>query len=119
MRVDAASLLPLALVATAVLTGCEGGKSVSSPGGNCVSHYESVATAPTWKQLEDELLRSRAYGRVASIRTVARDVVGGGNRKVERVVDLVDHRDRRLVQADVWRTRSQAWRAGVWEQCIE
>lgn len=86
----------------------------------CVSQYETLATAPTWNGLEEQLLLYEGRGHVASVRTVDRGAdVGVGDQEVVRVVDLLNRRDRRLAQADVWRTDAGMWRAGVWMQCID
>jgi hypothetical protein len=106
----------LALAACAVLTGCLG----ESPGGNCESHYEPIASAPTWDGLKHAMLAFKERGRVVSVRTQARGVdVGGGDQDAVRVVDLLNRNGRRMAQVDVWRTDAGAWRAGIWKQCID
>ena len=112
-------LVPMgvAALASGILTGCAG---ASGSGDRCVSHYEPVASAPTWPALQDAMLDHEEHGRVASVRTQARGSdVGAGDEKAVRVVDLLDRHRRRLVQVDVWRTDSGAWRAGAWSQCID
>lgn len=101
------------------LTSCS---STGSTGGNgdCVSHYDKVASAPTWADLKKAMLKTSDWGHVASIRTQAQGVdVGAGDKSAVRVVDLLGRNDHRLVQVDVWRTEAGAWRAGVWNQCID
>lgn len=85
-----------------------------------MSRYEPVASAPTWDALKDAMRGYGERGPVASLRTQARGHdVGAGARKAVRVVDLLDRDGRRLLQVDVWRTGTGAWRAGAWEQCID
>jgi hypothetical protein len=112
--------MSLTLLACGILSACAGTTGVSSAGGGCVSHYDSVASASTWAGLKDAMLRQTEWGRVASVRTQARgDDVGVGNQNAVRVVDLLNRSDRRLVQVDVWRTNRGGWRAGAWSQCID
>ena len=119
MRVAATLRTCLALLLCAPLAACAS-SNVSDGGGDCVSHYDTVAGAATWAALQDAMLASRDWGRVVSLRTQARgDDVGAGDRDAVRVVDLLNARGRRLVQVDVWRTEAGAWRAGVWNQCID
>ena len=114
---QAGPLLALGLVTWMAATGC---LSDTTHGEPCVSDYEVLASAPTWNGLESELLDSGARGRVASVRVVERGVdVGTGDQKAVRVVDLLDRRDRRLAQAEVWRDDAGGWRAGLWMQCID
>jgi hypothetical protein len=106
----------LAVLACGILSACAG----TTEGGDCVSHYDPVASAPTWDGLKDAMLGYEERGRVASLRTQARgDDVGPGDRDAVRVVDLLNRNGRRVVQVDVWRTEAGAWRAGVWSQCID
>jgi hypothetical protein len=85
-----------------------------------LSHYNPVASAPTWEGLKAAMLAYKERGRVASVRTQARgDDVGAGDQAAVRVVDLLNRNGRRLVQVDVWRTDAGAWRAGAWSQCID
>lgn len=117
MAMTASVRTGLAVLACGILTGCAG---TTESGGDCVSHYEPVASAPTWAGLQDAMLDYNDRGRVASVRTQARgDDVGAGDRDVVRVVDLLNRNGERLVQVDVWRTDAGAWRAGVWSQCID
>jgi hypothetical protein len=103
----------VAVLAGGTLTAC-----ASQSGGDCVSHYSSVATAPTWVGLKDAMMAATEWGRVDAVRTQARgNDVGAGDEDVVRVVDLLDRNGRRLIQVDVWRTDSGDWRAGVWSQC--
>src|SRR5687767_8119383 len=86
----------LAVVACAILSACAG---TTEGGGDCVSHYGSVASAPTWEGLKDAMLSYQERGRVASVRTQARgDDVGAGDQDAVRVVDLLDRNGQRLVQ---------------------
>lgn len=110
-----------AVLVCGLFTACASPTTGETSGdGGCVSHYEHVRGAPTWAGLRAELVRDKAWGRVASVRTQARGHgVGAGDRDVVRVIDLLDRAGARLVQADVWRTDAGAWRAGVWSQCID
>jgi hypothetical protein len=112
----------LSVLFCGTLNACTGTTSSTSDfgGGGCVSHYLPVASAPTWEGLKDAMLSYRERGRVASVRTQARGVdVGGGDQDAVRVADLLNRNGRRLAQADVWRTDTGAWRAGIWSQCID
>lgn len=86
-----------------------------------MSHYDPVASAPTWDGLGDAMLGYKERGRVASVRTQTRGdaVVSAGDQQVVRVVDLLNRNGQRLVQVDVWRTEAGAWRAGDWMQCTD
>lgn len=108
----------LAALACTVLAACAGS---SGEEGDCDSHYEPVGRAATWAGLQDAMLDSTEWGRIASLRTQARgpDVDGSGAQDVVRVMDLLDRRGRRLVQVDVWRTETGGWRSGAWSQCID
>lgn len=118
MGMTVAVRMGLAVFACGFLTACAG--SAEGGGGDCVSHYDSVASGPTWDGLKDAMLASKEWGRVVSVRTQARgDDVGAGDEDAVRVVDLLDRNGRRLVQVDVWRTDAGGWRAGVWNQCID
>jgi hypothetical protein len=111
-----------AVITCAVLSGCGGsdGGVGSSGGSDCVSFYDAVAQAATWPDLQDAMVRSTKFGRVVSVRTQARGHdIGAGNQEAVRVVDLLNRKGHRLVQADVWRTDTGAWAAGVWNQCID
>jgi hypothetical protein len=103
----------LAVLACGILGACAG-TTGSEGGGDCLSHYDSVASAATWNGLKDAMLGYNERGRVVSVRTQARgDDVGAGDHQAVRVVDLLNRNGRRLVQVDVWRTDAGAWRAGV------
>jgi len=118
MGMTASARLGLALLVCGILGACAG--TTSSGGGGCVSNYDPVASAPTWDGLKAAMLDYRGRGQVTSVRTQARgDDVGAGDRDAVRVVDLLNRSGRRLVQVDVWRTDADAWRAGVWKQCID
>jgi hypothetical protein len=111
----AAARVGLAALVCGLLNACVS----DSGGGDCVSHYDPVADAATWRDLKDAMLATER-GRVASVRIQGRgDDVGAGDVNAVRVVDLLDKDGRRLVQVDVWRTDAGTWRAGVWSQCID
>jgi hypothetical protein len=119
MGVSCLVRLGVAVIASAVLGAC-GGSDGGVDDSDCVSVYDPVARAATWAALQDAMLSSTKFGRVASVRTQARGHdVGAGDQVAVRVVDLLNRNGRRLVQADVWRTDAGAWSAGVWEQCID
>lgn len=108
------------LLACLLLGGCASTESGTGHGGDCVSHYEPVASAPTWGALKDAMLLSDEWGHVASVRTQAEgDDIGVGNEHVVRVADLLNSKGRRLVQVEVWRTDDGGWSAGAWSQCID
>ena len=116
MGMPSSARMCLAALACGVLSACAG----TTESGDCVSHYEPVASAPTWNGLKSAMLTYRDRGRVASLRTQARGRdVGAGDRHAVRVVDLLNRNGRRLAQVDVWRTKAGGWRAGVWSQCID
>lgn len=112
-------LIAAALVAVVPLGAAACATEGSDPGGGCHSHYDVLATAPSWPALRDTLVADRTYGRVARVRTQTRargDVEAG---QPVRTVDLLSPRGRRVVQADVWLADDGSWRAGVWSQCTD
>lgn len=112
--------LALATLVCGVLTSCAGEGGDDSGGDDCTSHYDAIATAPTWVGLKRAMLRSSEWGQVSSVRVQARGTdVGAGDQPAVLVVDLLGRRGGRLVQADVWRTADGGWSAGVWNQCID
>src|SRR3954452_874311 len=116
MGMTAPVRMGLAVLSCVALSACAG----STDRADCVSHYSPVATAPTWDDLREGMLRYREWGRVDSVRIQARGHdVGAGDQDAVRVVDLLNRNGRRLVQVDVWRTGAGAWRAGVWGQCTD
>src|SRR5688500_7967423 len=58
----------LSALACGILSACGG----TTEGGDCVSHYDPVASAPTWDGLKDAMLGYEERGRVASLRIQAR-----------------------------------------------
>jgi hypothetical protein len=118
MAMTASSRLGLAVLECGVLTTC--GSSGRSGDPNCVSHYSSVGSARSWAGFQTAMLSNSDWGPVASVRTQARGTdVGAGDKDVVRVVDLLNRKGKRLIQADVWKTDAGASRAGVWNQCID
>jgi hypothetical protein len=116
MGMPASARMSMAVLACGILSACLS----TEGGGDCVSHYEPVASAPTWDALKDAMLGHKERGSVASLRTQARGHdVGAGDQNAVRVVDLLNRNGRRLAQVDVWRTDAGAWRAGIWKQCID
>lgn len=94
MGMTASVRMGLAILACGILSACAG---TTEGDGDCVSNYDSVASSPTWEGLKDAMLGYKESGRVVSVRTLA----------------------------DAWfksmsgvPTRG-AWRAGVWNQCID
>ena len=121
MRMEAWPRLTLTALACGALSACAGPTDGhTADGADCVSHYAYVASASTWTGLRHAMLRYSEWGAVAAVRTQAQgEDVGAGNQPAVRVVDLLDRSGQRLVQVDVWRTNTGAWRAGVWNQCID
>lgn len=111
--------LCITVLACVLLGACSAGSS--GGGGDCVSRYHNVASAPDWPRLSGALLKYDERGRSASVRIQAKgdDVDSPGGKDVVRVVDVLDPSGRRLAQFDVWRTEAGAWRAGIWSQCID
>ena len=68
MGMRATVRLGLAVLAGGLLSACAG----TTEGGDCLSHYNPVASAPTWEGLKDAMLGYQERGRVASLRTQAR-----------------------------------------------
>lgn len=102
------------------LSSCSGTTGSTGGDGDCVSHYDEVASAPTWPALKSAMLDSTDWGRVASLRIQAQgEDVGAGDQEAVRVVDLLGRNGRRLIQVDVWRTETGGWSAGAWSQCID
>ncbi len=87
-------------------------------GSSCDSGYHLVATAPTWRRLADELADYEDQGHVAGVRTVERgNLTDSTGHHVDRYVDLVDRRGRRVLQVEVWRERDHTWRASYFLAC--
>lgn len=127
MGMTASLRMGLAVLACGILSACAGSTgptkypaAVQAGDDDCVSNYDHIASAPTWDALKDAMLGYKERGHVASVRTQVRgNDVGAGDREAVRVVDLLNRNGRRLVQVDVWRTEAGAWRAGLWNQCID
>jgi hypothetical protein len=116
MGMTASARMGCVVLACGLLSAC----ASSTGGGDCVSDYDSVASATTWAGLRDAMLDTVEWGPVASVRIQARGHdVGAGDQEAVRVVDLLNRHGRRLVQVDVWRTDAGGWRAGVWNQCTD
>ncbi|MCW2818445.1 MAG: hypothetical protein JWR42_1232 [Marmoricola sp.] len=102
-----------------VLLGC-GVVGEAASDDVCVSRYHGLEEAASWPALRTTVLASSEWGEVAAVRTQVRGVdVGVGDQDAVRVIDLLDRRGERLAQAEVWRTASGGWRAGVWGQCTD
>ena len=118
MDMTASARMGLAILACSVASACAAGTTEVLS--DCVSRYHRVAGAPTWDGLKDAMLNYKEWGPVASVRIQARgDDVGAGDQNAVRVVDLLNRNGRRLIQVDVWRTDTGAWRAGDWGQCTD
>lgn len=88
---------------------------VSSSGddGDCTSHYELVADAPTKGALKTRLLRD-VDPRTRSLRVMDEDP---NDDKV--VVNLLNRRDRLIMSLDMWERDDGTWTAQQWSQCID
>ena len=113
--------LVAASLAGALLSGCT--TVSSSVDSGCTSSHLRVARADTWSGLRDAMTAyDTGRGRTTGIRVQERGhdlSPDHGGVDVVRVVDLLDRRDRRLLQVDVWRTDDGGWAAGAWQQCID
>jgi hypothetical protein len=111
----------VAAVATLALASCTSVDSSVDSG--CTSSHLRVARADTWTELREAMTAYDAgRGRTTGIRVQERGhdlSPDHGGVDVVRVVDLLDRRDRRLLQVDVWRTDDGGWAAGAWQQCID
>ena len=117
MRMAAVVRMCVPVLVCVLLSACGG---AASSGGDCVSKYDRVASAPSWRALKDAILKFKERGSVSTVQTQARGHnVGIGDQDAVRVVDLLNRKGRRLAQVEVWRTESGAWRAGIWLQCID
>ena len=87
--------------------------SSSGDNGNCTSHYNPVADAPTWVALKKNLLEE-VEPRVRSLRVIDKD---SGHDKV--VVNLLNRKHRLVMSLDVWQEDDGTWTARQWSQCID
>ena len=94
-------------VAAIALVGCG---SDSSGDGECTSHYEQVAKAPTFDALKRQLVAKTP--RAASVRIVGRD----GDK---RQVNVLSAKRRSLLSVDAWQLDDGHWTAEQWSQCID
>jgi len=103
-----------AAAALTLLVGCSP-VQVSSSGddGDCTSHYEPVASAPTRGALKTRLLR-HVDPRTRSLRVIDEDT---NDDKV--VVNLLNHRRRLIMSLDMWERDDGTWTAQQWSQCID
>ena len=92
-----------------LLLGCSG----STSGGDCVSHYEPVADAPTLGELKREL-REDVDPRVRSLK-----VIDEHPDKGKVYVVLLNRRNRTVMSLDMWRRNDGTWTARQWSQCID
>ncbi len=91
------------------LVGC----ASSSSGGDCTSHYEAVADAPTRAALKDELLE-RVDPRVRSLKFIDK------HPDEDKVyVNLLNRRHRTVMSLDMWQRDDGTWTAQQWSQCID
>jgi hypothetical protein len=110
----------VALLVIGALSACA---SDTNGGVDCSSRPDPIATASTWDGLKAAMLDYTGRGRVGSVRTQvrgdsARDALHG-DPQVRRVVDLLNHRGRQLVQVQVRRTSPGHWRADVLAECTD
>ncbi|GAA2142236.1 hypothetical protein GCM10009844_13180 [Nocardioides koreensis] len=91
------------------LIGCAG----STDGGDCTSHYQPVADAPTREALKKELLE-HVDPRVRSMRVIREHPDKG---KV--YVNLINRRHRSVMSLDMWQRDDGTWTAQQWSQCID
>ena len=94
------------------LTGClstEGG----TPGDDCTSHFEPVASAPDRTALKRTLLDD-VDPRTRALRLIDEDP---GDDKV--VVNLLDRKRRLVMSLDMWQRADGTWTAQRWSQCID
>ncbi len=87
--------------------------SSGDDGGDCTSHYEPVADAPTRGALKKRLLRD-VDPRTRSLHVIDEDP---GDDKV--VVNLLNRRNRLLMSLDMWQRDDGTWTAQQWSQCID
>ena len=90
------------------LSGC--GPGESSGGGDCVSHYDRIAEAPTLEKLKQKLVAERPRG--AFVKVVGRD----GD---QLAINVLSAKQRLLVSLDAWRLDNGRWTAEQWSQCID
>jgi hypothetical protein len=81
--------------------------------GDCHSHYEHVADAPTKPALRRQLLHD-VDPRVRSLRVIDSD---RPHDKV--VVNLLNGRRHVVMSLDMWRRDNGTWTAQRWSQCID
>ena len=100
----------VAAVTLPFLVGCA---SSSGGDGDCTSHYEPVADAPTKAGLRHELLE-RVDPRVRSLKVIDKHHEEG---KV--YVILLNRRHRTVMSLDMWQRDDGTWTAQQWSQCID
>jgi hypothetical protein len=81
--------------------------------GDCTSHYEPVADAPTKGALKRRLLRD-VDPRTRSLR-----VIDEAPTDDKVVVNLLNRRDRLIMSLDMWERDDGTWTAQQWSQCID
>lgn len=101
------------LAAIALLPAFVGCAGSSSDDGDCTSHYEPVAQAPTKASLKHTLLHD-VDPRVRSLKVIDEDP---SDDKV--IVNLLNRRGRVVMSLDVWRREDGTWTAEQWSQCID
>ena len=103
-----------AAAALSLLVGCSP-VQVSSSGddGDCTSHYEPVASAPTRGALKTRLLRD-VDPRTRSLRVIDEDPDDDNV-----VVNLLNHQSRLIMSLDMWERDDGTWTAQQWSQCID
>ena len=103
----------VSVVSLLCLFGCSQNVSSSGEDGQCVSHYEPIADAPTLAQLKREL-RENVDPRVRSLTVIDEHPDDG---KV--YVNLLNSRNRTVMSLDMWQRDDGTWTAQQWSQCID
>lgn len=101
----------LGLCGVPLLAGCLSDEAGTGNGGDCESHYQLVADAPTLQALKAKLV-SEYLPAARSARVV--DQHDG-----KKVVSVLNRKDRIIMQVDVWQESGGSWTAQEWLQCID
>jgi hypothetical protein len=104
----------VALAVLPCLVGCSTEHvGSSSDDGDCTSHHELIADAPTRTALRDELLE-QVDPRVRSLR-----VIDENAQDDKVVINLLDRHTRLVMSLDMWQREDGTWTAQRWAQCID
>jgi hypothetical protein len=93
-----------------LLAGCTS-EGVSGGDDDCTSHYDVVARAATLPRLKSELRRD-VSPTVTSLHRVA-------DKGDKRVINLLNAKQRVVMEVDVWQRADGTWVAGQWAQCTD